>query len=100
MAVAAVTSITRVLPTQADRMPAFSARREGKLEKKSHDRRCAPSIAMPANRVTNVSTPTINASTPTVANIKSQRLCLVMSARICATVKSAISIHLPVAALH
>src|SRR3954464_1804595 len=100
MAVTAVTSMTSVLPTQADRIPACSARREGKLAKKSHDRRCAPSRTIPAKSVTNVSTPTIRAKIPTIPNIRSHRLCLMISERICATVMSAMSVDLPVTSLH
>src|SRR3954471_19714185 len=100
MAVSAVTSMTSVLPTQADKMPACSARREGKLAKKSHESRCAPSKTIPAKRATNVSTPTIKATIPTIANTKSQRLCRVISDRISATVMSAMSVDLPITSLH
>src|SRR3954468_21867135 len=100
MAVPAVTSTTSLLPTQADKIPACSARREGKVAKKSHERRCAPSRTMPAKSATNVSTPTIKANTPTVANIRSQRLCLMISDRISATVMSAMSVDLTVTPLH
>ena len=63
-------------------MPAWPARREGKLVKKSHSSRGTPLIAMSANSAAKVSTPIISASTPTQANTRSQRLWLAMSARI------------------
>src|SRR3954470_21910517 len=70
----AVVSITRVDPTHAERMPACAGRREGKLVKKSHDKRPMPSSAMWAKRAAKVSTPIIRASTPTSMKMVSQRL--------------------------
>src|SRR5512134_30630 len=65
MAAAAVTTITSVLPTQADRMPACAGRRDGKLVKKSHDRRGAPSSAMSTTRAVKVSAATARQTRPT-----------------------------------
>src|SRR4026207_1489475 len=71
---AAVVSITRVEPTQAERIPACPGRRDGKLVKKSHDRRPMPSSAMSTNSAAKVSTPIISAAMPTSMNTVSQRL--------------------------
>ena len=60
----AVTSITRQVPTQAERIPACAGRRDGKLVRNSQFRRGMPSIAMSANSAVNVSTPTISAAKP------------------------------------
>ena len=51
-AVKAVTSITREDPTQAARMPACAARRDGKEVRKSTVNRSAPSITRRANSTT------------------------------------------------
>ena len=52
----AVTIITRIDPTQADRMPGLARPRDGKLVKKSPVSRGTPSIAMLANSAARVST--------------------------------------------
>src|SRR3954454_7920034 len=74
----AVTSITSVEPTQAERMPAWLARREGKWVKKSTSRRPRPFQAMSANSVANVSMPIISATNPSAANSASRRLAAAM----------------------
>src|SRR5688572_2323919 len=74
--------MTSVDPTQAERIPACSGLRDGKEVKKSQESRGAPSRTIWPNSARNVSTPTISASTPTVAKIRSQRLWAAMRARI------------------
>jgi len=61
---------------------AWSGLRDGKLVKKSHDSRGAPLMAISMNSAAKVSTPTINASRPTMPKAMSQRLCEAISARI------------------
>src|SRR5688572_27195041 len=73
--------MTSVDPTIADRMPAFCARRDGKLEKKSAFRRGTPSIAMSTKSATSVSTPTMRHATPMHANTRSQRFWRAMRRR-------------------
>src|SRR3982751_3605192 len=60
----AVTIITSVEPTQAERMPACPGRRDAKCVKKSQSRRPAPFHAMSANSAAKVSTPIISAMRP------------------------------------
>src|SRR5690606_5138939 len=71
----AVTNITSVVPTHAERIPADSARREGNEVKNSHDKRGAPSITICINKAMNVRSAIIKARIPAIRKIKSQRLC-------------------------
>jgi hypothetical protein len=81
MANTAVTSITSSEPTQAERMPAWPARREGKLVKNSAVSRGKPSMLISTNSATSVRIPTAMAARPTRPKITSQRLCDRMMAR-------------------
>jgi hypothetical protein len=81
MATHAVTSMTRIEPTQADRIPALAARRDGKLVKNSVLKRGRPSIAMSTIKASSVATPTIREVMPTMMKMTSHRLCLWMTAR-------------------
>jgi hypothetical protein len=47
----AVTSMISEVPTQAARMPAFAARREAKLVKKSQPKRAEPSRTRSMNKI-------------------------------------------------
>ena len=67
----AVTSITRLVPTQADRMPARSGRRDGKLVRKSHDSRPIPSIARSTISAISMLMATSMTTTPAPANSRS-----------------------------
>src|SRR5690349_8440635 len=60
-AATAVTSITKVVPTQADRIPADSGRRDGNDVKNSQDKRGKPSISICANKAIKVIIAIINA---------------------------------------
>src|SRR6185369_2062479 len=95
MAATAVTSMTRVVPTQAERMPAEVARRDGKFMKKSVSRRPTPDAAMSRNRVARVNTPIINASRPTTPKNASQRLARAMMTRMDCKSLLGISVDLP-----
>ena len=70
----AVTSITSVVPTHADRIPADPGRRDGKDVKKSQDKRGNPSINMWENSAMNVSIAIMSANMPTIMKTKSQSL--------------------------
>ena len=60
----AVANITSVEPTQAERIPAWLARRDGKFVKKSQSRRPMPFHAMSVKSATNVNTPIMSAIRP------------------------------------
>src|SRR5688572_4253844 len=73
-ATSAVTSITSTDPTQADRMPAWPARRDGNDVKNSAVRRGTPETAMSTKSATSVRMPTARAISPSRPKIMSQRL--------------------------
>jgi len=70
-----VTSITKVVPTQADKIPADSGFRDGNDVKKSQDKRGIPSISICANNAIKVNTAIINAKIPAIIKMKSHFLC-------------------------
>src|SRR3972149_3444140 len=93
-ATAAVTTITSVDPTHADRIPACSGRRDGNEVKKSRSSRGTPLIAMSAKSAVKVSTPMSRHTSPSTPNRKSRRLCFAMSSRIWRTSSPGILVRL------
>src|SRR5262245_65179919 len=89
IATAAVGSMISEVPTQAERMPARSALRDGNWLRKSQLRRGAPSCTRSRNSTTSTSRAENMMSRPTMTNSWSKSLRRLTSARICRSAASA-----------